>query len=208
METLIPELIGASVVPDAERVEQVGDYDSRFEIEAVVPIRLPQFLVVAESITAVERRVRLAVLLAFLPPQRLARGEDFNALLAEFPRVPLRVTKVSISSVKVTVEGDADEVARFLGLKKAPPTWRRKLRNALLLVVGGGVIGGAILFWGALRRPLNVSPPAEITQKAREACGSLPKGTVFTLKTGVLEIQIPCSDGVTEARPERRRPRK
>jgi hypothetical protein len=103
------------------------DADHRFAIEVVVPAESVTLGFAAHSLVSIARRLQLSLLLAFLEPEQIAKFEDTGALLRAFKEIPLRVTALTLSSVKVTVEGDAEEVAKILGQQKPPRKWRRKL---------------------------------------------------------------------------------
>lgn len=168
------------------------DADHRFAIEVVVPAESVTLGFAAHSLVSIARRLQLSLLLAFLEPEQIAKFEDTGALLRAFKEIPLRVTALTLSSVKVTVEGDAEEVAKLLGQQKPPRKWRRKLMAVLAAMALGGGLTLAVEHHKEDITPNLPAAAHEIRREVDRTCGALPKGTVIKLKTGVLEIEVPC----------------
>jgi hypothetical protein len=167
------------------------DADDRFAIEVVVPADSVTLGFTARSLASITRRLQISLLLAFLEPEQVATFEDTRALLREFKEIPLRVTALTISSVKVTVEGEPEEVAKILGQQKPPRHWRRKLMAILAAMAAGAGITVMIENHTAIIEA-KLPTTQEVRKEVDRTCGFLPKGTVIKLKTGILEIEVPC----------------
>lgn len=166
--------------------------DTRLEIDLAIPLEKPTLAFVARSLAVLEAHVKLALLFTFLEPEELSHFRSLDSLLAEFRDVPLRVTALAIGSLKVTVEGEANEVANFFGKQTQPRRWKKKFIAMLSAFVGGGVV--ALSLFGLPQPPINIPEPSAVTEPIEQACGYLPAGTVLTIKAGVVEAEIPCQD--------------
>ena len=162
--------------------DERNDPNGRFVLDIYVPTEQPDLASVADLFAVIERKVRASVLLAFLddvPDSEV----DLAGMLAEFPRLPLAVTRLSISSVKVTVEGDPGEVAIFLLRQEPRRDWRKRLVVAALLV-----------FSAFGTKPPVTTPLPNLREQAAQVCGVLPLGSEVTLKFMDQEIKFPCGD--------------
>lgn len=197
-----------SEIPDRIRnwvvTEEADDYlpphvmdmlpGGQFGLDAFTPVDVSP-LRVAYSVSAIESRLRLALLITMLDGERLARFADPQSLLHEYSQIPIRITHLTISSLKMTVEGDAKEIAALLG-RKPPINWRRRLTVTVAVMFGAG----ALLTHGDSASPNPVPLPSiqEVITTVNEACGTLPPGTVVKLKFSVFEAEIPCGDSRTQ----------
>jgi len=162
--------------------------ESRFTLTAYVPLEQPTLHDVVGTLAELETRLVASVLLAFMDPEHVSNFKDINSLVREYrSRAPMVVTDVSIDSITVTVEGDADEIAEFMNRPKSK-NWFKKLVKGV-----GALCAGGVLMFGTppAQIPL-LPPPAEAKRIVSEACGYLPPGSVVTVKTGPIELEVPC----------------
>src|SRR6266581_6009877 len=80
----------------------------QFHIDTIVPLENPDFTSTAETLLVLEGYIRLAVLLAFLDEAQI--NKTIPSLLRTYNRIPLRVRSIGISSIKINIEGDPDEI--------------------------------------------------------------------------------------------------
>jgi hypothetical protein len=189
---------------DAEIVFLGAESEDRFRLSAFVPLHDMRLASTVLALEEIEKRVNAAFLLTFLDPQRVSFYSDLEtpeglesvvgleSLARELGRnLPLIVTDISLGSLKVTVEGSAEEIARlFEGVK--PTHWFKKVSKALAAVCASGVIivGGAAM----AGHQVAVTPsPAKAQQLIKEACGYLPPGSEITLTAGAVQVKVPCS---------------
>jgi hypothetical protein len=167
----------------------LSDDDGRLEMRISIPVASPTFTFVSESLAAIEARVRLSLIFTWLDADQIGGLHSFEEVLVTFSDVPIRVTALSLSSVKVTIEGDPKEISEFLGHKPPPSDWKRRLLKNLALFFGGALL---VLSVSGLPRAVSVPSAQEIRGRIEEACGYVPDGTVVKIKAGAIEAEVHC----------------
>lgn len=168
-----------------------GQGPTTFEMEFVLATRRPEFRQLIQYLGQIETTVNLAVLLAFSDWDTIDRFPYVDGLLRAYPLIPLVVTSLGSSSIKITISGDASEIAKLVGRGGPPPNWRRRLIRTLAAMFAGSLL--------TLRLVTEVSlPPREVFQEriqqaVRATCGYLPPGSEVTLKLPILEAKIICA---------------
>lgn len=166
-----------------------------FKVQIFLPADDPTLTEVANSLTAVERRLRLCLILAFLEPVQIARYEDIDSLLTEFRWLPLKVVQLSLSTVKLTVEGKPDEVSAVVGGGKPPRKWPKILLAAALFFGAGGITNGNTS--GATNQPPGYEEGLTIADRI---CGRLGEGTTIKINIGPIELETTCSEALSQER--------
>jgi hypothetical protein len=161
------------------------------EFNAVVPGKRPTFAFVVNSLDAIEKRLRLAIIFTFMEPGRPARFGELDALLNEFRNLPINVTALALSSTEIQVEIDG-KVIKVIQVDPSPkPSWRKKLVQALLLIFAGSSMTFVATNYVS-KTPVTLPTTQEINQKIDDVCGVLPDGTEITIKSGVIEAKMKC----------------
>jgi hypothetical protein len=166
-----------------------ADDSGEFHIEVTLRTEeKPTIAAIHHSLGSLDRRLRLAILLAFAEPERLHNIDEPQGLLRDYPHLSLRVTALSLSTVKVTIEGDADEIAKMLGNAR-PPRWRHRLAAAVIAVFSVGVFAVRA---GGESTEIKFPSPHEVREMAEKTCGYLPEGSKVTLDFKFLQVEVPC----------------
>ena len=177
--------------PTYQRIIFGDDERGEFTIKVFAPGDRPTLPEVTGFLGAVDRRLRLALLFAFLEPEEIGRCLDLHALLDVYPTIPLAVSGIDIGNVTAHLKGSPREIAEVLGRREPPKDWKRKLSRNIAAIFAAVAIGvGA----DELIRGHDVLLPSaeELRATVEHVCGALPKGTVVTFKAGIVEVEIHC----------------
>jgi hypothetical protein len=169
----------------------------------------------AEGLVAIEKRTRLAAILAFGPKDLILAKENAEKLLERARDLPLRLIALRMESpVRVIVEIPDEQLREGVDVSiragkpsKAPSPPRERARRirerrirrfikAMFHLFAATEIAFTLNVGGSEspQTPLTPVPKvsAAITSMARRACGQLPPGTEFEIKAGGISVKGKC----------------
>lgn len=165
-----------------------------FKIEVVIPVQAPTIRAVAQLLSAVDRALHFATLIAFMEEKQLDEAGTLEDLFQQ-DLPSFQVVSLGLSSVKVTIEGDAKEVAKLLGQNKPSSRWKSKLAIALALILGVSTIAAST----GTGEPRQIPIPdvsEQIRNTVDQVCQFSPHSK-FNVDFGIVKAEIPCPDKET-----------
>ncbi len=166
----------------------------------------PLFRGAADGVVAIERRTRLAAILAFGPEEQIRRVANAEELLQQVPDLPLRLAALGMGSpIKITIEAEDEALREGVHIKlggKPPEATQltrerargiRRFMKAMFHLFAATEIAFTLSVTGTeIQPPQQAQTPPAIVSMANRACGLVPPGTGFEIKVGPIGLKGKC----------------